>query len=296
MRTKHFLMDQTTEGAGGSGGAAPVTPPAGAAPNAGWLSGVQGIDAELSGHIAAKGWDKLDATQAAIAAAKSHREAQQYVGAPADKLLRLPNDPNDAKAMDAIYQRLGKPSDPKEYDFSAIKLSDGEPLDNSLQDMLRQSLHKYNMTKNDGVSFAADLAKFFDGVEQNDKAISAAKLTQEKDQLSKLWGNNMEANKFIAQAAVRRLGIDPETVNTLESVVGYSKVMEMFRQIGKGFGEDVVFRTSGGSDAVMTTNEAIARRADLMKDAQWVQRYTSGGQKEMQEMQAINRLIAESAR
>ena len=47
-----------------------------------------------------------------------YREAEKLIGAPASQLLRLPADPSkDMDGMKAVWQRLGAPSDAKEYDF-----------------------------------------------------------------------------------------------------------------------------------------------------------------------------------
>ena len=53
--------------------------------------------------------------------------------------------------------------------------------------------------------------------------------------------------EIIAQQAAKALGATPEQVAALESVVGYDKVMEMFRSIGSKIGEDKLF--TGNNDA-----------------------------------------------
>jgi len=91
-----LLMTTMVEGdaGGGSGGgdAAAAAAAAGAKP---WY---EGAAAEDVGYFQNRGWDKVDAKTAAFNAAKAHREAEKLIGAPADKMIRLPNDPNDAEA------------------------------------------------------------------------------------------------------------------------------------------------------------------------------------------------------
>ncbi len=41
----------------------------------------------------------------------------------------------------------------------------------------------------------------------------------------------------------------------------------------------------------MTKDQAVARKADLMKDTAWTQRYLAGGVPEGREMEALTRLI-----
>ena len=74
-----------------------------------------GLPAEDVGYFQNRGWDKTDAKTAAVAAAKAHREAEKLIGAPADKIVRLPNDPNDAEAWRQVRLRLGMPQDEKGY-------------------------------------------------------------------------------------------------------------------------------------------------------------------------------------
>src|SRR5258708_6406048 len=104
------------------------TPPAGTPPASDkpWHDG---LAAEDVGYFQNRGWDKVDAKTAAINAAKAHREAEKLIGAPADKIIRLPNDPNDAEAWRQVRLRLGAPKDAKEYDFSTVKFADGTDLD-----------------------------------------------------------------------------------------------------------------------------------------------------------------------
>jgi hypothetical protein len=87
-----------------------------------------GLDAEVVGVLQTKGWDKLTPAQAAAQAVSSYREAEKFLGAPKDQLLRRP-DPADPVAVKAFWQNLGKPADKTGYDFSGVKRANGEAPD-----------------------------------------------------------------------------------------------------------------------------------------------------------------------
>ena len=115
----------------------------------------------------------------------------------------------------------------------------------------------------------------------------------EKAELKKNWGSNEAANMVIAQAAVKALGVDPAAVAALEKVVGYAKVMDMFRNIGSKIGEDRFVSTGQGNDkGVMTRDQAESEKRDLMADEAWRIRYLKGGVDEQRKMQALNKMIS----
>lgn len=258
-----------------------------------WFEGVAAFDTEMRGHLVNRGWDKKTAPEAAAEAIKAWRAAEKFVGAPADEIVRVPKAANDEAGWNAVWSKLGKPAEAKGYDFSDIKFSDGTPLDEAFANTMRDVAFKLNLPKDTAAAVTREFAKFMDSAEASDKTESAAKLALEKTELAKNWGANFEANKFVASQAAKALGIDPATVSALEGVVGYAKIMEMFRNIGSKIGEDkFITGDRGGSPGVMTREQAVARRAELVADKAWGLRYTAGGATERREMEALNHLIA----
>lgn len=261
-----------------------------------WYQGVAGFDAEMVGHLTNRGWDKKTAPEAAYEALKSWREAEKFVGAPANELLRVPKDASDEAGWNNVWSRLGKPKEAKEYDFSAIKFADGTPLDDAFAETMRNTAFKLHLPKDAAVEITREFAKVLDSAETSEKAEAQAKLTEEKTALAKNWGQNFEANKFVAGRAAAALGVDPATVAALEGVVGYSKIMEMFRAIGARIGEDkFVTNTGAQSGGVMTRDQAVARKAELMADKAWVKSYLEKDAAKLREMTALNTIIVAQA-
>lgn len=258
-----------------------------------WYSGVAGVDQEIVGHWTNAGWINKKPEEVALEATRSWKAAERHVGVPADQILRVPKDAKDEAGWQNVWSRLGKPKEAKEYDFSAIKWSDGTPLDDAFVENARQWAFQHNLPKEAATGMVQQFAKFLDGAETTEKAERDAKLIEQKAALKKNWGANEPANMFVAQRAATALGIEPATVAALESVVGYDKVMEMFRQIGEKIGEDKFIQSGApGAKGPMTREQAVARRADLMSDPVWKDAYLKGDQARLREMMALNTIIS----
>lgn len=253
------------------------------------------FDADTKGYLQNKGLDKKTAAEAVVEISKFHREAEKFVGAPANEMVRLPKEANSPD-WEKVHQRMGKPADKKEYDFSTVKRTGDKALDEALSDTIRNAAWNSNVNKESAVRIAQDVVKYLDGVETATQAVKADKLITEKAELNKNWGTNAAANMVIAQGAVKALGVSPEAVAALEGAVGYAKVMDMFRNIGTKIGEDRFVNSQGGNNTgIMTRDQAVAEKNELMADQAWKDRYLKGGMEEKRKMLAINTIIAASA-
>lgn len=253
-----------------------------------------GLDAETIGYLQNRGLDKQDAKAAAIASIQAHRNAEKMLGAPADQMLRLPKDGNDP-AWRSVWHKLGVPQDGKGYDFTDLKFADGSPLSDEFVGFLQNAFHTNNVPKSAAAGVARDVVKFLDGLGERGDANSAGEIAKQKDELKQNWGFNYNQNMLIAQNAARALGIDEETIQTLEGLkgVGYAKVMEMFRDIGEKIGEDKFFRSPApGGKGPMTTQQATARLAELKRDTQWVTKLNAGDTEVVREFNSLTEIIA----
>lgn len=256
-----------------------------------WHAGI--TDAELVGHIQTKGWHSMTAVEAASAAAKSHREAERMLGAKSTHdVMLVPKDPNSPDWA-GVYEKFGQPKDAKGYDLAGVKFTDGTALDEKFVDLIRDTAFKNHVPAAVAPEFAKAVVKFMEDADKAEQADTTAALAVEQDKLAKNWGNNTAQNKLVAQAAVRALGLDPAVVATLESVVGYSAVMEMFRNIGARLGEDryITNENGRGANGVMTREQAVARKAELMKDGDWTKKYMAGSVEHSREMTSLNTII-----
>lgn len=273
-------------GAAGAAGAAGGT--AGAAP---WFTGK--VDADVIAHWQNKGYDVNDPVKVSTELTKAYREAERLIGAPPAQVIRLPVDPlKDPDGMKAVFQRLGAPVDPKDYDFPSLKDKDGKVTDAALETTLRTAAADAWLPKEAAAKVAAAVTKHLADTKKALDAEVAAALTEEKGKLQANWGTQHDRNMVIAQNAVAALGVKPEQVATLEKSVGYAAVMEMFRNIGTKIGEAKFLKNPGdGGSEIMTREMAQARKQELMTDTEWVKRYNNGGKAELREMTDLNKLI-----
>jgi hypothetical protein len=256
----------------------------------------KGADAELTGHIQNKGWDKKPVAEVAMEATRSQREAEKLLGVPAERILRLPADQKNADEMKPVWQRLGAPADGK-YDFTTVKKADGKPLDQPLVDALTAASAANSLTKDAALGVAQAVAKHLEGATATRTAEQTAALATEKAELDKNWGANKEANMFIVKNTAKNLGITPEAVAALEGVVGYKAVMDMMLNIGMKTGEAkfVTSQTPNAGGGVMTKEQAIVRKGELFKDEAWVSAYNKGDSAKNKEMLALNVIITGEA-
>jgi hypothetical protein len=294
FHTGHPRFHFDEAGAGGAdaaaaAAAAAIAAAAAAAAKTPWHAG---IEAEIIGHAQNKGWKIDDPKEAFSAAAKVARDLEKHFGVPADRLAKIPAADAAPADIRAFYERLGAPKAATEYDFSAIKDAGGNALATPIVDALRASAFDRGLTKDAAVTIAQNVVKAIDGLEATKSAERTAKAAEAKAELTKNWGPSFEYNRLKAMDGARRLGIDPETVATFESLIGYAGIMETLRKIGVGTTEDTFIDRGVLSNGQVTTREgALARKAELMGDAAWAKRYLEGGAAEKREMTALNTMI-----
>lgn len=261
-----------------------AAPPAASA----WMTG---LDAELVGVAQTKGWHDKPADVAAREAIKSFREAEKYIGVPADRILRLPAE-GDAEGAKAFWQRLGAPADASGYTFEGLKFADGSDLDDGFVNHIRSTAAELNLPADKARRVAESFVKFLDQAEGSSTTETAAALQAETEALNKSWGANKEANLFVAKRAAQAAGVSDEEFQALQSTVGGSKMLEMFRFFGSKMGEDKFIDGQGrGPQGAATQEQAVAEKAALMRDQEWVKRYLAGGVEEIRKMTALNVLI-----
>jgi hypothetical protein len=271
--------------------AAAAAAAAAAAGNKPWYDGK--LDQEHIGHLQMRGLHDKSVEEVALNLTKAHREAQVKLSTDPALLLRLPKAPDDAEGWKGVYTKLGVPADAKEYDFSALKNAKGEALDEDTVKFYRDQAVALHLTKQGAVDMAAADLKRAKEISDREAGEFAAKLTEEKKKLADNWKANFDGNMFVAKQGALKLGLTPEMVAGLEKVAGYSGIMEAMRQVGVLAGEHkFVQDPNKPAGGVMTKEEAIAKKAELMSNAVWTAKYTGGDKACLREMLALNTIIS----
>jgi hypothetical protein len=264
---------------------AATTAAAAAAPAAKWFDGA---DPALIGHLQSHGWDVKTPTEAALEAVKAHQNAAKLIGHPPDKVARIP-EPNDEAGWKTFYERLGAPTDAKAYDFSKVTFADP-----AQGDFVRAQAAALHLNQDAALVLAQNVVKNAATAAASSLAEKTAAIELERTALKKDWGANEAANLFTVRRTAEALGITKEQVDALEKMegVGYTKVMQMFLNIGQKMGEDTFVRnTAPGGAGVMSGEQASARRQELLTDSAWTARYQAGGKKELAEMLAVQTVL-----
>jgi hypothetical protein len=230
--------------------------------------------------------------KAFMASARGHMEAEKFLGVPPDRLLRLPADVNDEAAWKAVYQRFGAPVDPKGYDFSQVKFSDGTDLDQGFAEFMRTKAFELHLPTTSAAALSQAFVGFMEQADQREAEMATQKLTEEKAQLQKDWGNNYEYNRQTAVAGAQKLKVTAEDVAALEKVVGYSRVMEMFRKVGAGSTEDALISGKQGGEFMTTAQTAQARLNELTSNPQWAAKFSQGDAEARREFDQLTRIIS----
>lgn len=237
---------------------------------------------EMVGYWQNRLWHDKTPADIAIEATKAAQEAQRFVGAPPEQLLRLPKDAADTDGWKAVWQRLGAPADPAAYEFP--EGTDAE--------FWRSTAAELNLPKDAAARLAQKTAEHATQTAAATKADTDAKVAEAKAALAKDWGPNFNAHMNVAKAAAAALGVTPEQINALEGAVGYDKVMNLFRTIGSKIGEDkFVTGSNPGSGGVMTQSQAAEQKRMLMNDSAWVTKYMKGDTAALREMTQLNSII-----
>lgn len=250
-----------------------------------------GIAADVVAKWTGKGLDLTNPKQAMSQLWEQYANLESHMGVPADRLLRLPKDATDDAGWKAIRERLGTPKEAKDYDFAGVKFADGTELESGFVDGMRAALHKAGVVKDAAPEIVKAVIKYLDDADASETAGKTSKLNEQKAALKTSWGPKHDENLLAAKQGARRLGVDQETVATLENVLGYDKVMEMFRKIGAGTSEDTFVEGKGGGSPT-TQVGAQARLAELQADGDWVKRLMNGDVNARREFNQLTEQIA----
>jgi hypothetical protein len=225
-----------------------------------------------------------------------YQNAEKFIGAPPDRIVKLPGADAKPEEISAFRQRLGVPADAKDYDFTSIKDAAGQPLAAPLADALRAASHEAGVPKDAAAKVAAAVVKHLDSARATETNLQAGKLAEEKGKLEQNWGGKDSAtykfNHSQAVEGVRRLGIAPEAIAALENQVGYAGVMDAMRKVGAARSEDIFVHAPGAGQGQPTTREgAMARKQELLSDKAWGARLTAGDAEARREYDALNKII-----
>jgi len=272
--------------------ASPVASPEAApapAPAAPWYSTFS--DADLKSYVETKGFP--GDSKGIEAMAGSYRNLEKHFGVPAEQLLKLPKDETDKANWDRVYDRLGRPAKPEDYELQA---AEGE--DSDYAKFIATVMHEMGITKKQAQTLAAKQNEYAAQRSTKDAATYEATIAAQDSALHTKWGQAYDKNVQIAQGSVAELGIKAEAVNALEKVLGFAGVMEFFHNIGAKIGEDKFVAADGGGSgfgSVMSPEAANARIRAIATDPVLSAKYANGDAALRAEMDNLHKMLSQKA-
>lgn len=256
-----------------------------------------GLDEAHRGHVIARGWHTKSADEAAREAAIAHRASQSEFsrvhGVPADQLLRFPKDAADPGWAE-LHKRLGVPDSPDAYKIEGLKFADGTEPAAEFVGHMRALAKELNLPADKAQALAARVMALADNDAAEGTREATAARSANDAELRRAWGGNHDFFRFQTTRAAQILGIPDSVVQSMEAgkAEDYLKFMDNLRGLAGKMGEAELLRgEGGGGNKILTREEAIARREDLMKDTAFVQRYINGDAAAKVEMENLARTI-----
>lgn len=261
-------------------------PPGNGEENKPWYSGIQ--DEGLRGKVELKGWKSPDD------ALSSYFNLESKLGAPPDRLLKLPEKPDDP-AWSEIHKKLGfvAPDSPDEYelpipegfneDYSKAVAAKAKEL--GIPKHMLKGLAEFN---NDFVAKALE-------------ADDQAREQRHKDSLSELrmeWGGKYDSTVALAQRAEelvkKETGITDDSLKAWQDAdpKGYYKMLAHF---GSRLAEARLIEGAAGAPATgdgMSPEAAKAKLSELMRDKDFFGRWQRGETQARSQWKALNAIIA----
>jgi hypothetical protein len=174
-----------------------------------------------------------------------------------DLVMIADGDDDAAKAArEAVWQRLGKPKDAKEYSLAGVELVPGVQFTPEEQEALRATATRRGYTKAQFKAFVTDVA--------TDKASAAKAVQDAKTALKGELGAAFDERTATVAATVEKLGFPAHLVQAVRSGAVDVATFKALAAVAKGFGEQrEIAGQGGGAGGKLTPAEAKAQRAEL---------------------------------
>lgn len=248
------------------------------------------FEPDLKGYIETKGFPADEKGLSALAS--SYRNLEKHFGVPAEQLLKLPKDENDKDGWGKIYERLGRPEKPEEYQLPTPEGDDGE-----YAKFISTVMHDLGITKKQAQALAAKQNEFIGEMTKREVAAYQETIKTQDQALKSEWGPGYDKRVQIAKGAFAELGLKPEVVDAMEKAIGFAETMKFFHTIGSKIGEDKFVSAEGspGFAGAMSPAAAAARIDAIKGDPVLSAKYIAGDAALKAEMDKLHHILAQAA-
>lgn len=228
---------------------------------------------ELKPTATAKGWDKFaSADEALPVIATSYLNAEKLLGAPREKLLRLPDEGASPEAWDKVYAAIGRPETPEGYKVEKpADVPADFPYETAIEPMFKAALpelHKLGQTPAQVQGLAALITKINVDAMQAHQAEMQQRAEQGEAELRRELGGRYDTDMALADRAAVRFGGEPFAGWLKEH--GFDKdpsFRRMLVNIGRATAEDTPL-PGGSSSGISAQAEINGLIADKTFQAQ----------------------------
>lgn len=192
--------------------------------------------------------------------AESLLNMEKLMGAPKDRLLKLPEKSDDPEWAN-VFERLGRPKTAADYN---IPLPEGDP--GVFAGKAKEAMFKHNLTADQAKGLAewwnAEGAAMQEAQENEIQLKSDAEMSQLKSE----WGSLATEKEAIARAAAKEFfNLDGDAMTAVERSMGSRAFMEAMVKIGEKLGE-AKFITGDTGEPIDSKTKALQEIETLKKD------------------------------
>lgn len=281
LSTSHLLREEAgAEGAGGGSGG-DESGSGGEGGDGGDADWTASLPEDLRGYVGNKGFRSPDAV------VESYRNLEKLVNVPEDRLLKLPEG-DDSEGWGKIYNKLGRPTDPKEYDL-------GEAVtDENFGEWYKETAHGLGLTQEQARQFVDKMVERGNELQAETTMDAQEQAKETERELRTEWGAAYDQNVALVDRAAEELGMTKEQLGGLRDSMGSAEAFRFLYGLAQKMGEDNFVDggdgTGGkGSLGAMTPEAAKARIKDLGKDVEFVNRFQKGDVKAKEEWSKLHR-------
>lgn len=244
-----------------------------------WTTAIEAED--VRGWLQTKGYESLEA------ASRAHWQLEKLRGVPEDRLLTIPKDDADPEIWNKVWNRLGRPENADGYNLPVPEGDDGE-----FSKAASAWFHEAGLSKDQAQSLAAKWNEHQTQIIADHEAATAEADKKAMTDLRREWGNAFDQNTAIVDRAARTFGMAEEQLLGLKAAMGATGAMQFLYNVGSRLGEDVFTTGEGPEGFALTPEGAKARRAELLKDKDFQERWGKGESKARAEWSKVNQAIA----
>lgn len=221
--------------------------------------------------VQSKGWKGPDD------AIRSYAELEKFRGAPADRLLMLPERP-DAPEWADVRKRVGwaAPDKPEDY---GVTVPDGYPKEYA--NRISSAAHKLGVPKDTLLAIAKENEAIGKELVAQQTQLVTDRLSKADTEMQTKYGAKYGEIKELMTREYQRLGIPPEMVEVLESnaAIAHEKGALMLRNLVADLADArrEAALHHGNSSGGMDANQARAQLDTKSNDLEWSKKATQRG-------------------